>query len=222
MFLVLLWPEPKALCSLLNFQRERVVEEMPGGSQESEWFMSAGMLGEDNSMLKSESPAVSSDLLLRQITKWLRRRRGEPPFKTNHFLCIPTWCVYHDTQAWCFFGRKKKGNRSVLSWGSVAIRWPSFFMKFSDQLAWSRNYCHFFVIFPVFLFFISSFWCEIMFCEWKTSAKKQLKDENMFNWCEPSLSTNSLWVNLSWPVSFLLSFPLDVNKNCPLTIECHI
>lgn len=140
-FPVLLWPKSKAaldreqLCSLLNFERERVVEEMPGGSQESEWFMSAGMLGEDNSTLKSESPAVSSDLLLRQITKWVRRRRGEPPFKTNHFLCIPTWCVYHDMQAWCYFGRKK-GNRSVLSWGNVAIRWPSFFMKCSDQLMW--------------------------------------------------------------------------------------
>lgn len=114
-FLVLLWPKLKAARDREQhsapFQRERVVEEMPGGSQESEWFMSAGMLGEDNSMLKSEGPAVSSDLLLRQITKWVRRRRGEPPFKTNHFLCIPTWCVYHDTQAWCFFCRKK-GNRS--------------------------------------------------------------------------------------------------------------
>lgn len=96
------------LCSLLNFERERVVEEMPGGSQESEWFMSAGMLGEHNSTLKSEGPALSSDLLLRQITKWVRRRRGEPHFKTNHFLCIPTWCVYHDMQAWCYFGRKKR------------------------------------------------------------------------------------------------------------------
>lgn len=93
---------------------------------------------------------------------------------------------------------KKEGNRSVLSWG---IRWPSFFMKCSDQLAWSRNYCHFLLashLSCIPLFFISSFWCEIMFCEWKT--KKQLKEENMFNWCEPSLclqiACESTWAGL--------------------------
>lgn len=128
-----------ALCSLLNFERERIVEEMPGGSQESEWFMSAGMLGEDNSTLKSEGPAVSSDLLLRQITKWVRRRRGEHPFKTNHFLCIPTWCVYHDMQAWCYFGRKKKGNRSVLSWGSVAIRLSSWSARINSRDSFKKR-----------------------------------------------------------------------------------
>lgn len=171
---------------------------MPGGSQESEWFMSAGMLGEDNSMLKSEGPAVSSDLLLRQITKWVRRRRGEPPFKTNHFLCIPTWCVYHDTQAWCFFGRKKR-RLSFCSFlrHSLAV----FLHEVLRSTCVIKKLLSFFVSEPSFLyssFFISSFWCEIMFCEWKT--KKQLKEENMFNWCEPSLclqiACESTWAGL--------------------------
>ncbi len=166
-----------ALCSLLNLERERVVEEMPGGSQESEWFMSAGMLGEDNSTLKSEGPAVSSDLLLRQITKWVRRRRGEPPFKTNHFLCIPTWCVYHDMPAWCYFGRKKK---------VIVLFSPEAVLPFvgrlhevlgSTRVIVSRNILlWFFVSEPSFLYFsflFQTFGVKLLFLWLRSSEKKK-------------------------------------------------
>lgn len=136
-------------------------------------------------------PSSDPDLLLRQITKWVRRRRGESLLKPIISSVFPR-DVFTTTCRLDIFWVRKKSNHSVLA--CVAIR--------SAQISpWNcRIVVFFFVSESYSYFFIFGFWCKIIcFCKW-SPLKNMQKEENMFNWCEPSLclqiACESTWAGL--------------------------
>lgn len=96
-------------------EREKAGQEMPSRSQDSEWFMCAGMLREEDLGFWGVQGAKLENWFTVKVNYKVSgdMARGVPFlfsffFLGNRFLSIPQWHTYLNVQVWCYFNKKGK------------------------------------------------------------------------------------------------------------------